>query len=246
MAPFCSRFITSAWRTWVSSLRTVVASTLRKRGDLRANWSVLPHLIVAITHSDTLEMACQASAHLARGWNSSKDWLHKGRTLVLGKRVYLLSFCKYICFILSAITAVGRPGWHKVGLWWTNSTFICTQCWAGWQEAHWDYLRGGPVVARLGPLLFLPGWPGGLLRHRIQGDLGPSCRAWTPSILPNLILRGGVSEKKAILDRRKARLKLSLLEQSAPLVSRVNLLRVNSFFYVKCEPKSSQLKEPKT
>ncbi len=34
-----------------------------------------------------------------------------------------------------------------------------------------DCLRGGPAVVR--PLLFLPGWSGGLLRCRIQGGLGP-------------------------------------------------------------------------
>ncbi len=40
MAPFSSRFITSARRTWASSQRTVVASTPRKRGGFRANWRV--------------------------------------------------------------------------------------------------------------------------------------------------------------------------------------------------------------
>ncbi len=62
-------------------------------------------------------------------------------------------------------------------------------------------LRGGPVVARLGHLLLLPGWSGRLLRHSIQGILGPgslalrevvaSCRAWAPSISP-LLWRSGL------------------------------------------------------
>ncbi len=35
----------------------------------------------------------------------------------------------------------------------------------------------GVAVARLGPLLFLPGCSGGFLRCRIQGDLGPGSLA---------------------------------------------------------------------
>ncbi len=65
MANFFSRFITSVWRTWASSLRTVVASTPRKRGGLRANWRVKPCLTIVITHAGTPGMACQASARVA-------------------------------------------------------------------------------------------------------------------------------------------------------------------------------------
>ncbi len=53
MAPFSSRFITSARRTWAFSLCTVVASTPWKRDGLRANWSVSPRFTVVITHVDT-------------------------------------------------------------------------------------------------------------------------------------------------------------------------------------------------
>ncbi len=40
MADFSRRFITSARRTWESSLRTVVASTPQKCSGLRVNWSI--------------------------------------------------------------------------------------------------------------------------------------------------------------------------------------------------------------
>ncbi len=47
-------------------------------------------------------------------------------------------------------------------------------------------LQGGPAVARLGPVLFLPGCSEGFLR-RIQGDLGPG----------SLALREGVASYRA-------------------------------------------------
>ncbi len=123
MAPFSSIFTTSVRRTWASSLRTVVARTQQKRGGLRANWRVWPRLTMAITHSDTPGMVCQASARLARGLNSFKYWLHKGRMLIVGRKWHVLSFWKCMCFILSAITAVGHLG-AKVGPWGTRNTLF--------------------------------------------------------------------------------------------------------------------------
>ncbi len=49
-------------------------------------------------------------------------------------------------------------------------TFLCTQ--QGGERHTRGCLRGGPAVARFGPLLFLPGCSGGFLGRRIQGDLG--------------------------------------------------------------------------
>ncbi len=64
-------------------------------------------------------------------------------------------------------------------------------------------LRGGPAVAKLGPLLFLPGCSGGFLRRRFQGYLGPgslalregvaSCLAWAPSIYLTMSHNDGVA-----------------------------------------------------
>ncbi len=59
MAPFSSRFITSACKTWASLLRTVVVSTPWKRSVLQVNWSVQPRFTVVITQADTLGMAGQ-------------------------------------------------------------------------------------------------------------------------------------------------------------------------------------------
>ncbi len=130
-------------------------------------------------------MACQASACMARGWNSSKYWLHKGRMVMLGRRGYLLSFWTCMCFILSAITAVGRPG-AKVGTWGINNTLSSAPSAEPGEKRHIrSCLRGGPTIARIGPLLFLSDWSGGLLRRRIQGDLGPG----------SLALREGVVQR---------------------------------------------------
>ncbi len=98
-----------------------------------------------------------------------------------------------MCFILSAIAAVTK-----------NTLSSAPSIKRGGERHIRVCMRGGPAVARLGPLLFVPGWSGGLLRRRIQGDLGPgslalreggaSCRAWVPSIWPTLRrsgLRGG-------------------------------------------------------
>ncbi len=142
-------------------------------------------------------MACQASAHVARVWNSCADWLHKGRTLMGGRKRSLLAFWKCLCFILSAITAVGHLG-AVVGQWGTENTFFSAPSIPRGGERHTrGHLRGCPVVARLGPLLLLPGWSGRFLRHWIQDNLGPrslalrevvaSWRAWAPSI--SLLLR---------------------------------------------------------
>ncbi len=137
-------------------------------------------------------MACQASPRVARGWNGCADWLDKGSTLMVGRKIFLLSFWKCMCFILSAITAVGHLC-AIVGPWGTKNTLSSApSVKRGGERQIRGCLRGGPAVARLGPLLFLPGWSGGFLRHRIQGDLGPGSlalqegvtlyRAWVPSI----------------------------------------------------------------
>ncbi len=101
-----------------------------------------------------------------------------------------------MCFILSAITAVGHRD-TIVGPWGSINTLSSAPSVKRGSERHnRGCLRGGLVVARLWPLLFLPGCSGGFLRPRIQGDLGPgalalqegvaSCQAWAPSISPTL------------------------------------------------------------
>ncbi len=161
-------------------------------------------------------MAYQPSAHVPRSWKSSKDWLHTGRTLMVGRRRFLLSFLKCMCFILSAITAVGRPG-ANVGPWGTNNTLSSAPSAERGNKRHiLDCLRGGPTVVSLKPLLFRPGWSGGLLRRRFQGELGPGslvlwegvalCRAGTASILPILRrsgLRSGWCWLSCLLSRRR-------------------------------------------
>ncbi len=109
-----------------------------------------------------------------------------------------------MCFILYAITAVEHLG-AKVGPWGTKNTLSSAPSIKRGGERHIrGCFQGCPVVARLGPLLFLSGWSGGFLMRWNQGDLGPgylllregvaSCRAWVPSISPTLRgsgLRGG-------------------------------------------------------
>ncbi len=160
-------------------------------------------------------MACQASARVARCWNGCADWLHKGRTHMVGRKRFLLSFWKCKYSILSVITAVGDLG-DKWGLWGTKNTLPSAPNVKRGGERHIrGCLRGGPALASLWPLLFLPGWSGGFLRRRIQVDLGPeslpfrkgvaSCRAWAPSISPTLKrsgLRGGWHWFSYLLSRR--------------------------------------------
>ncbi len=79
--------------------------------------------------------------------------------------------------------------------------FLCTSIPRGGERHMRGCLRGVPAVARLGPLLLLPGWSGRLLRHWIQGNLGlgslalrevvASFRAWAPSI-SDLLRRSGL------------------------------------------------------
>ncbi len=59
-------------------------------------------------------------------------------------------------FILPAITVVGHLGAERYNR---------------------GCLQGGPAVAKLGPLLFLPSGSGGFLMRRIQGDHGPGSLA---------------------------------------------------------------------
>ncbi len=62
-----------------------------------------------------------------------------------------------MCFILSAITAVGRPG-SRVGPLGTNNTLFSAPSAERDEKRHIrDYLRGGPAAVRLGPLIFLSG-----------------------------------------------------------------------------------------
>ncbi len=100
--------------------------------------------------------------------------------------------------------------------WGTKNTFFSAPCIPrGGERDMRGRLRGGPVVVRLGPLL-LPGWSARLLRHWIQGNLGPgslalrevvaSCRAWAPSISPLVRrsgLRGGWCWFGCLLNRRR-------------------------------------------
>ncbi len=162
-------------------------------------------------------MACQASARMARVWNSCADWLHKGRMLIVGRKRFLLSFWKCMLFILSAIVAVGHLG-AIVGPWGSMNTLSSVPSTKGGGEIYnRGCLRGGPVVARLGPLLFLPGCWGGFLRHRVQGDLGPGSLvlrervalrlAFVPSISPTyrrLGLWGGWCLFSCLLSRRRS------------------------------------------
>ncbi len=94
-----------------------------------------------------------------------------------------------MCFILSAITAIGHLG-AIVGLLGSMNTLSSKPSAKQGSERHnRGCLQGGPAVARLGTLLFLPGCSGGFLRRRIQGDLGPGSLAlWeaSPSISPTL------------------------------------------------------------
>ncbi len=94
MAPFSSRFITSARRTWESSLRTVVGSTVLSS-----------------------ELERLTSVH-----HSHYPCWHTGDGLMLGRKRFLLSFWNCMCFILSAITAVGHPS-AIVGPWGTKTHF---------------------------------------------------------------------------------------------------------------------------
>ncbi len=76
---------------------------------------------------------------------------------MVGRRRFLLSFLKCMCFILSAITAVGRPG-ANVGPWGTNNTLSSAPSAERGNKRHiGDCLRGGPAVVSLKPLIFLPG-----------------------------------------------------------------------------------------
>ncbi len=97
-----------------------------------------------------------------------------------------------MCFILSAITAVGHFC-AIVGTWESINTLSSAPSVKRGGKRHIrGCLRGGPAVARLWPLFFLPGCSGGFLRRRFQSYLGPgslalregvaSCLAWAPSI----------------------------------------------------------------
>ncbi len=145
-------------------------------------------------------MACQASARMARGWNGCADWLHKGMMLMVGRKIFLLSFWKCMCFILSSITAVGHLG-AIVGPWGSINTLSSPpSVKRGGERYIRGCLRGGPAVARLGPLLFLPGWSGGL-REGVALS-----RVWAPSISPTLRrsgLRGGWRWFSCLLSRRR-------------------------------------------
>ncbi len=124
-----------------------------------------------------------------------------------------------MCFILSAVTTVGHPG-AKVGPWGTKNTLSSApSAKRGGNKHIRGCFQGGPAVARLRPLLFLPGWSGGFLRRWIQGDLGPgslalwegvaSCRTWAPSIPPTLRrsrLRGGWRWLSCLLSRHMPRM----------------------------------------
>ncbi len=97
-------------------------------------------------------MACQASARVARGWNSSIDWLHKGRTLMAGRKYFcsLLKtyvfyfFQKCMCFI-SAVRHLGA----KVGTWGTNNTLSSAPSAELCDKRHIrGCLWGGSAVAR--------------------------------------------------------------------------------------------------
>ncbi len=140
-------------------------------------------------HVDTAGMACKATVRMARGWNGCADWLHNGRRPMVGKKKIFALFLKMYVFYF--------VGYHK--------------------RHNRGCLRGGPAVARLGPLLFLTGCSGGFLRCLIQGDLGlgslalreriASCRAWAPSISPILRrsgLRGGCRWFSCLLSRRRS------------------------------------------
>ncbi len=115
-----------------------------------------------------------------------------------------------------------HSGWMpdaKVGPWGTNNTLSSTPTLSGVTRGTLETACG--VVRRWrdsGPLLFLPGWSGGLLRHQIQGDLGPgslvlwqgaeSCRVRTSSILPILRrsgLRSCLRWLSCLLSQRRVR-----------------------------------------
>ncbi len=132
---------------------------------------------------------------------------------MVGRKGHLLSFWKCMCFILSAITAVRHPG-AKVGPWGTRNTPLHPAL-SGLHIR--GRMQGGPVVARLESLLFLPDWSGGVLRRWIQGDLGPwslvlregvaLCWAWAPSILSTFLslrLRGGRHWFGCLLSRHRS------------------------------------------
>ncbi len=113
---------------------------------------------------------------------------------MVGRKRFLLSFWKCVCFIFSALTAVRHLG-ALVGPWGSMNTLSSApSAKRGGERHNRGCLRGGPAVARLRPPLLLPGCSGGFLWRRIQGDLEPgslalregvvSCRAWAPSISP--------------------------------------------------------------
>ncbi len=84
----------------------------------------------------------------------------------------------------------GRTPGRYSGPWGSMNTLSSVPSTKGGGEIYnRGCLRGGPVVARLGPLLFLPGCWGGFLRHRVQGDLGPG----------SLVLREGVALRLAFV-----------------------------------------------
>ncbi len=139
---------------------------------------------------------------------------------MVGRKILLLSFWKCMCYILSTIKEVGHMG-AKVGPWGTKNEFSSApSAKRGGKGQNRGCLHGGPAVTavtRLGPLLFLPSCPGGYLRCRIQGDLGPGslalregvalCRAWALSISPTfrrLGLQSGCRWFSYLLSRRRS------------------------------------------
>ncbi len=169
-------------------------------------------------------MACQASARMARGLNGCEDWLHKGRTLMVGR--------KCMCFILYTV----------------SSALSIKRC----SKRHIRVcLRGGPPVARLRPLLFLPGWSEGLLRHWIQGDFGPgflvlrkgvaSSRVWVPSISPTLRrsgIRGSLRWFSYLLSRHRSGATGSS-RRDQRLVRKCQIAWYDFWAYMKCSAKPS-------
>ncbi len=172
-------------------------------------------------------MACQTSALVARGWISSSDWLHGGRALVRNGRGNLLSFWKCLCFIFPTIKAGGCLGAWTGPEFATNTFHSAPGIERGDRKLKRDCLGGGPAVARIGPFLFLSCRSGRRLMCRVQRYLA-RVRALKSSA-PLFFLTGSweeengrawgtesLSEKKAIRERREARLMFSQWEQSVP------------------------------
>ncbi len=150
-------------------------------------------------------MACQASAHVARGWINSSDRLHGGQGTREGQKRKSALFLRMFVFYFSTITADGCLALVRA-LYLQQTQFPLHLEMNGVRRGFFKRgcLVGGWALAGLGPLLFLPCRSGRRRRRRVQHYPGSgalalrnrvaSGQAGAPSCLLSLgRLRGGDS-----------------------------------------------------